>query len=93
MDEIEIPNYLDDRLFIMWEMEEALAFMAAFFFVGNTTNIIFALAAGYLAFRGMRAFKARQPRGTIRHFLYWHGLLPMPATKWDSGLEREVFGR
>jgi len=92
MDEIEIPNYLDDRLFIMWEMEEALTFLACFLFVTQMSNIIIGGVAGYVGFRAMRAFKARQPRGAIRHWLYWHGILPFQKTAWFSGLEREVFG-
>lgn len=94
MKPIEIPNELDKVLFVMWEMEEAFSFLIAFVIVAQVTgSAIIGVFAGYVGFRAMRVFKARQPKGAIRHWLYWHGIMSFQKTKWFSGLEREVTGK
>lgn len=94
MKPIQIPADLDKVLFVMWEIEEAFAFLIGFVLVAQITgSAILGLVAAYIAFRLMRVFKARQPRGAIRHWLYWHGIMSFQKTKWFSGLEREVTGK
>jgi type IV conjugative transfer system protein TraL len=93
MEEIEIPNSIDERLFVMWEMEETLTALITFMVVANFVNIFLGLVFAYLGFRAMRVFKARQPKGAIIHWLYWNGLLPLHKTRMYNGLEREVFGK
>lgn len=91
--DIDIPNNLDERLFVMWEMEESLAAIIGFMVFANFVDLFVGLLMGYVGFRSMRAFKAKQPRGAIMHWLYWVGVIPFQKTRLHNGLDREFFGK
>lgn len=92
-DEIEIPNDIDERLYIVFEKEEFGAILLGVFIGGQILGLLGALVGPFIAYRGVARFKARQPRGVIRHWLYWVGIMNFRNKKWGNGLQREVIGR
>lgn len=92
-DSIQIPNDLDDRLFVVFEKEEFMAALIAFVAGIMILNIFLGLPMAWFGYRLMARLKARQPRGAIRHMLYWLGVAPLKHFRLQNGLEREVVGK
>lgn len=92
-EEIQIPNDLDDKLYVVLEKEEFLAGATGFIAGSMIYNLFLGIPLAWIGYRIMVRFKARQPRGAIRHWLYWIGATPMKKFRLQNGLEREVFGK
>lgn len=91
--EIQIPNDIDDRLYVVLEKEEFMAALGGLIAGIMIYNLFLGLFFAWLGYRMMVRFKSRQPRGAIRHWLYWIGATPIKRFRLQNGLEREVFGK
>lgn len=92
-EEIEIPNDIDERLYGIFEKDEFFGILIGFMVGAHLLGMVLGLLCGFAGYRFTVRFKARQPRGVIRHWLYRAGIMNFRGTRWCNGLQREVFGK
>jgi conjugal transfer pilus assembly protein TraL len=88
-----IPKHLDDMSkFLLWEIDEALAFIIPLFLGFMMGKGLFGLVAAFLCFHFWKKVKGAGGKNLIRSLIYWHypkSILGLKATP-DSSIRNFI---
>lgn len=88
-----LPQYLDEPpRFLLWTMDEALAFFLPLFIAMIFNHPSLGLGLGVFAMIGLKKFKSKLGNGHYKRWLYWHFPYALYLRATPSALIREYLG-
>jgi type IV conjugative transfer system protein TraL len=89
MEQVTIPQYVDELMQIgFWEIDEAM-FMVLGTFIGIMTGWMFSgMFVGAFMASMFAKYKNGKNRGMLLHFFYWYGAVPFKGLWCDNALKR-----
>lgn len=91
MNKLTLPRGVDEPQHVLFWRADDFAVFGACYCVGLLANqLIIFLLLGFVGSYWMRKHRESHPDGYLRHFLYWHGLLPIKARGALGPFHRKV---